>query len=98
MHRTPREITRQTSREVDSGWGFDPNLLGRGELCYLYRSPISLDGSVLGSGLPHLSRLLLPENKWSMLITPLVNGVLYGLVGFVITVTLKTLSRATSRT
>lgn len=40
----------------------------------------------------------LPESKWSMLITPLANAVLYGLVAFLISIALRRLSKRTART
>ena len=40
---------------------------------------------------------LLPESKWSMLITPLANAVLYGLVAFLISIALRGLSQRTAR-
>jgi hypothetical protein len=41
---------------------------------------------------------LLPESKWSMLITPLANAALYGLVAFLISIALKGRSKRTART
>jgi hypothetical protein len=41
---------------------------------------------------------LLPESKWSMLITPLANAVLYGLIAFLISIALRGLSKRTART
>lgn len=41
---------------------------------------------------------LLPESNWSMLITPLANAVLYGLVAFLVSIALRGLSKGTART
>ena len=41
---------------------------------------------------------LLPESKWSMLITPLANAVLYGLIASLISIALRGLSKKIART
>lgn len=41
---------------------------------------------------------LLPESKWSMLITSLANAVLYSLIAFLISIALRGLSKGTART
>jgi hypothetical protein len=41
---------------------------------------------------------LSPESKWSMLITPLANTVLYGLIAFLVSIALRGLSSRTART
>jgi hypothetical protein len=40
---------------------------------------------------------LLPENNWSMLITPLANAVLYGLVAFLVSLAIRAVSNRITR-
>jgi hypothetical protein len=39
---------------------------------------------------------LLPENDWSMVVTPLANAVLYGLAAFLISIAIRVISKRTS--
>jgi hypothetical protein len=41
---------------------------------------------------------LLPENDWSMVVTPLANAVLYGFVAFLISVAIRTVSKIARHT
>jgi hypothetical protein len=40
---------------------------------------------------------LLPENDWSMVVTPLANAALYGIAAFFISIAIRVVSKRTSR-